>query len=97
MRPDRSIVPKRIRHKPTLDKLLTELTEASEATDQLKAWKRLSANSHAVLIELVAKARKQGTSWSDIADALGVSKQAVIQRFGRGGTYDVEARNRRRD
>jgi hypothetical protein len=42
----------------------------------------------AVLDELrcacVAEARRQGKSWADIGAALGVSRQAAWERFGRG-------------
>lgn len=30
-----------------------------------------------------------GRKWEEIGDALGISKQAVIQRFGRGGSWDI--------
>jgi DNA-directed RNA polymerase specialized sigma24 family protein len=33
----------------------------------------------------VENAREQGWSWQDIARALGVSKQAVHQKYARGG------------
>lgn len=32
---------------------------------------------------LVAEARDTGSSWSQIGEALGISKQAAIQRYGR--------------
>jgi len=34
------------------------------------------------LLSLVGEARSHGVSWSTIGDAIGVSKQAVQQRFG---------------
>ena len=37
------------------------------------------------MTKLRAKAREQGWSWQDIADALGVSRQAVHQKYHRGG------------
>jgi DNA-directed RNA polymerase specialized sigma24 family protein len=37
------------------------------------------------LREAVAAARSRGRSWNEIAAALGVSRQAARQRFGRGG------------
>jgi DNA-directed RNA polymerase specialized sigma24 family protein len=33
----------------------------------------------------VARARELGWSWQQIADLLGVSKQAVHQKYGKGG------------
>jgi hypothetical protein len=32
----------------------------------------------------VAKAREKGWSWQDIADCIGVSRQAVHQKYGKG-------------
>ena len=33
----------------------------------------------------VADARADGVTWAKIGDALGVTHQAVIKRYGRGG------------
>jgi DNA-directed RNA polymerase specialized sigma24 family protein len=48
----------------------------------VRALQRLQERLEAVH---VANAREQGWSWQDIADALGVSRQAVHQKYHRGG------------
>lgn len=48
----------------------------------VRALQRLQERLEAVH---VAKAREQGWSWQDIADALGVSRQAVHQKYHPGG------------
>lgn len=47
----------------------------------IAALRRLADRLEAIHI---ANARKHGMSWAEIADALGVTRQAVHQRFGRG-------------
>ncbi len=47
----------------------------------VRALQRLQEHLEAVH---VANAREQGWSWQDIAEALGVSRQAVHQKYHRG-------------
>lgn len=67
-----------------LDDLLA-LVRATDSDDPLAA---LRATSHAtgelerVTTVLVRRARNQGASWTQIAAALGVSKQAVHKKYG---------------
>lgn len=51
------------------------LTAAREISDEL------AASAERVLGHFVAAAREAGMTWSDVGDALGVSKQAVQKRF----------------
>ncbi len=41
--------------------------------------------AHLTLVRAVAVARNHGRSWTEIADVLGVSRQAARQRFGKDG------------
>ncbi|MDX1875166.1 helix-turn-helix domain-containing protein [Mycolicibacterium sp. 120266] len=65
---------------------LSALADAAASTDPaeglraVRALQRLQERLEAVH---VANARAQGWSWQAIADALGVSRQAVHQKFNR--------------
>ena len=48
----------------------------------VRALQRLQERLEAIH---VTNAREQGWSWQDIADALGVSRQAVHQKYNRRG------------
>ena len=64
----------------------TELAGAASSTDPAVGL-RAVASLRALLETLerlqVENARKQGWSWQQIADSLGVSKQAVHKKHGR--------------
>ena len=66
----------------------TELAAEATSTDVrtgLRAVRALRTLSETLEVVQVDNARKQGWSWQDIAQALGVSKQAVHQKHaGRG-------------
>jgi hypothetical protein len=75
------------------DDPLGQLRGLRAATRQLDAWQR----------EAIARAREGGASWSDIGDALGVTKQAAWSSYnqdvrevlasarGRSGLSDEDA------
>ena len=75
------------------DDPLGQLRGLRAATHQLDAWQR----------EAIARARERGASWSDIGDALGVTKQAAWSSYnqdvrdalstarGRSGLDDEDA------
>ena len=61
----------------------TELAAAAGSTDPrvgLRAVRALRRLSESLEVLQVDNARRQGWSWQEIADSLGVSKQAVHQK-----------------
>lgn len=68
-----------------LDKLDVDPSEARDATNM----RRIAACAHALtdaetrLIDAVTAARADGDTWAVIGTALGVSRQAAYQRFGK--------------
>jgi hypothetical protein len=68
----------------------TELAAAAGSTDPragLRAVRALRRLSESLEVLQVDNARRQGWSWQEIADSLGVSKQAVHQKHaGREST-----------
>lgn len=59
------------------------LTSSTEVEVRLRFLAELLAVGDGALDALVAEARLQGLTWSQVGDTLGVSKQAAQQRFGR--------------
>jgi hypothetical protein len=56
---------------------------AGSSMDAVTAGRELSAAADAALQEAVDRGRALGHSWREIGDALGTSRQAAFQRFGR--------------
>lgn len=52
-----------------------------DAGVRLEAANRLRHASEALVTELVAQARAQGSTWADIGEVLGVSTQAAHQKY----------------
>lgn len=66
-----------------LDKL-TAYTDARDMPDsKLKALKTQRDRIDSLIVDEVERQRLAGMSWVTIGDALGVSKQAAQQRYGR--------------
>jgi DNA invertase Pin-like site-specific DNA recombinase len=68
---------------------LTDLARATENADPLvglDATVRMRQEMERLEAVLVRRARNQGATWERIADALGVSKQAVHKKY-RGGLF----------
>jgi DNA-directed RNA polymerase specialized sigma24 family protein len=63
--------------------LVTEVTSEDPAVG-LRAVASLRSLLEAVEELQVVAARKRGWTWQEIATVLGVSKQAVHQKYGRG-------------
>ena len=61
---------------------MAELTRGEPGvTQRLEAAQRLRHAAEALVAELVAEARKKGSTWADIGDLLGVSTQAAHQKY----------------
>ena len=77
----------------------TELAEAAGGTDVregLRAVVALRKLLETLEALQVGNARRQGWSWQEIADALGVSKQAVHKKYA-GRWPDTAGKRRGRD
>jgi hypothetical protein len=64
-----------------------QLATAAGSTDPavgLRAVRALRELAERLEAGHVAKAREKGWSWQDIADCIGVSRQAVHQKYGKG-------------
>lgn len=69
----RGLLPRRSTPSPaTQEQLLEAMAAAQEVRERLD-W---------VLLSLVGEGRAAGLSWAQVAEALGVRKQAAHQRFG---------------
>lgn len=77
------------------EQLADELDPATADMDETEDLRAVAAASEASradearLREAVELARAHGRSWNHIAVALGVSRQAARQRFGRQPTHSV--------
>lgn len=56
---------------------------AETALDEIALQGAVVAKASELLVKDVVYARKLGRSWAEIGQALGVSKQAAQQRYGR--------------
>lgn len=59
------------------------LTSDLDALDVLRASIEAQAQATALVSLAAERARRDGFSWQDIGDVLGVTRQAAFQRFGR--------------
>lgn len=56
---------------------MTAIGEIREAASEVDA-------ARARLQQAVDRARERGTTWAEIGEALGITKQTAWQRFGKG-------------
>ncbi|NYH51494.1 MULTISPECIES: hypothetical protein [Nocardiopsis] len=69
---------------------LTALARATEAGDPLvglDAALQIRREMERVEAVLVRRARNQGSTWTEIAEVLGVSKQAIHKKYGGRGLF----------
>jgi hypothetical protein len=57
--------------------------EDADPLQALRAVAALNAEADRVAAVLVRRARNAGCTWAQVAEALGVSRQAVHKRYGR--------------
>ena len=55
----------------------------------IRALSTIEAEAKKVLAEMVEEARKANHTWAQVAEALGVSRQAAQARYGGGDGVDV--------
>ena len=58
----------------------------------IRALSTIEVETKKVLAEMVEEARKANHTWAQVAEALGVSRQAAQARFGGGGDVPRAAR-----
>lgn len=61
---------------------LVRATDAEDALTALAAAAHVTGEFERVTTVLVRRSRNQGASWTQIATAMGVSKQAVHKKYG---------------
>src|SRR5258706_12178857 len=69
-----------------LDADLTGADALAKVTEAQQRARSLTGIGDQLIDHFVSKAREGGTSWSQLGDALGVSKQAAQQRWVPGQT-----------
>jgi hypothetical protein len=75
--------PVTVRVKAAADHLLEAFTHARRPGDGVAAAQELADAANAALQAAIDRARAAGSSWRDIGEVLGTSRQAAFQRFGR--------------
>jgi hypothetical protein len=55
----------------------------------IRALTTIEAEAKKILAEMVAEARKSNHTWAQIAEALGITRQATQARFGGGDRVDA--------
>ena len=60
------------------------LRVTSEPLIAIRALTTIEVEARKVLAEMVVEARKTGSTWAQIAEAVGITRQAAQARFGEG-------------
>ncbi|MGW4462499.1 RNA polymerase subunit sigma-70 [Micromonospora sp. NBC_01796] len=69
---------------------LLELSTGPDPLESLRAAAGLRRGVERMEAVLVRRARVAGASWAQVAEALGVSKQAAHRKYGGGGLFRQE-------
>jgi hypothetical protein len=59
------------------------LRAENDPLESIRAAQEFRAGAEALLAEAVQQARDEGRTWQEIGEVLGVSRQAVFQRYGK--------------
>ena len=68
--------------KETLAYLAKQLDDEPDLMNQLGQVRLIELLLNKARAQIVSEARAGGTSWQEIGDALGISKQAAWERYG---------------
>nr|WP_329111554.1 hypothetical protein [Micromonospora sp. NBC_01699] len=69
---------------------MLELSTGPDPLGSLRAAAELRRGVERMEAVLVRRARVAGASWAQVAEALGVSKQAAHRKYGGGGLFHKE-------
>nr|WP_326563109.1 hypothetical protein [Micromonospora sp. NBC_01796] len=69
---------------------MLELSTGPDPLESLRAAAGLRRGVERMEAVLVRRARVAGASWAQVAEALGVSKQAAHRKYGGGGLFRQE-------
>jgi hypothetical protein len=71
------------------------LRVTSEPLVAIRALSTIEVEAKKVLADMVEEARKANHTWAQIAEALGVTRQAAQARYGGGGVADAPRASKR--
>ena len=61
----------------------------------IRALSTIEFEARKVVVEMVAEARKAGHTWAQVAEAVGITRQAAQARFGEGNSVDESRASKR--
>ena len=71
------------------------LRVTSEPVVAIRALSTIEVEAKKVLTEMVVEARKTGHTWAQIAEAVGITRQAAQARWGEGDGVDAARTSKR--
>jgi hypothetical protein len=71
------------------------LRVTGESLVAIRALSTIESEARKVMIEMVGEARKAGHTWAQIAEAVGITRQAAQARFGEGDGDDAARTSKR--